>query len=94
MIRIVAENLLKEGKKEAFKELCKELIEKSQAEAGCIEYDLYEDTKNPNLVAFLEAWKDEDALAKHGASEHFTRIVPTLKELTTGGEVHMYTKAD
>jgi quinol monooxygenase YgiN len=92
MIKIVARNTVQEGKKEEFLSLVKELIEKSRAEDGNISYDLCEDIKDPNVLTFIEEWKDQAAIRIHNACEHFTRIVPQIGKLTVagGGEVRLY----
>lgn len=94
MIRIIARSTIKEGKREEFLSLVKELVEKSRAEEGNVYYDLCEDINNPNVLTFIEAWKDQNAIQIHNASEHFTRIVPQTGELTVpeGGEVRFYTQ--
>ena len=58
MIKIVAKNILKEGKKVEFIKTAEELIQKSRAEEGNISYSLFEDVNNENIVAFIEEWKD------------------------------------
>ena len=91
MITIVAKSVIKEGKKEEFMALTKELIEKSRAEVGCLAYDLYEDIKNPNVVAFIERWQDMKTIAAHNKSPHFTSIVPKLGGLREGEmEITLY----
>lgn len=94
MIKIVAKSTVQEGKREEFLALVKELIEKSRAEEGNISYDLWEDIKNPNVLTFIEEWKDQEAISIHNSSEHFTRIVPQIGKLTVadGGEVRLYTQ--
>lgn len=81
MINIVAKNIVKGGKIEEFKALALKLIKESRKEEGCIEYNLYEDIKNSNILTFIEKWKDEEAINLHNKSEHFTSIVPKLGEL-------------
>ncbi|GAA0733646.1 putative quinol monooxygenase [Clostridium oceanicum] len=91
MINIVAKNIVKEGKIEEFKALALKLIKESRKEEGCIEYNLYEDIKNSNILTFIEKWKDEEAINLHNKSEHFTSIVPKLGELLkTDSDVHLY----
>jgi len=63
MITIVAKKTIKEDKKEEFKNLANKLIEESRKETGCIEYDLYEDLRNSNKVAFIEVWESEEAIS-------------------------------
>ena len=84
MIKIVAVNTLKEGKKEEFIKTAQELIKKSREEEGNISYSLFEDIKNENILAFIEEWKDMDAIDFHNNTEHFKRIVPMLAEFKEG----------
>lgn len=81
MIKIVARMLVKADKIEEFKATARELVEKSRAEAGNVFYSLNVNTANPRLLAFIECWKDQDALDSHKATEHFTNIIPKLIEM-------------
>lgn len=90
MIKIVAKNILKEGKKAEFIKTAEELIQKSRAEEGNISYSLFEDVNNENIVAFIEEWKDLKAIEFHNNTEHFKRIVSMLGELREKSEVNLY----
>lgn len=81
MIKIIAKMLVKEGKVEELKSVAAELVKKSQAEEGNIFYTLNVSTENPNLLVFIECWKDQEAINFHNATEHFTRIVPQMGAL-------------
>lgn len=81
MYKIVARLSVKKDKIEEFKETAKELIQKSSAEEGNVFYTLNQDTQDEQKFAFIECWKDEEAMKIHGASEHFTRIFPILSEM-------------
>lgn len=81
MIKVVAKSLAKADKLDIILELSAELVEKTVKEEGCIKYELFQDMKNPNVMIFIEEWESEEALSKHMASEHFTRIVPQLNEM-------------
>ena len=81
MYKIVARLSVKKDKIEEFKETAKELIQKSSAEEGNVFYTLNQDTQDEQKFAFIECWKDEEAMKIHGASEHFTRIFSILSEL-------------
>lgn len=39
-------------------------------EPGCIAYDFYTCTDNPDRLVFVESWKDESAHAYHMEQEH------------------------
>ncbi|MFO7887367.1 MAG: putative quinol monooxygenase [Eubacteriales bacterium] len=93
MIVIVSKNTVKEGKVEEFRNLTKELIKLSQKEEGCIEYNLYQDTENPNILTFIEKWESEEDFKKHKETKHFTNIVPKIKSFNQEGELSLYKKA-
>ena len=91
MIKIVAKSVIKDGQKETYLQLTKELIEKSRQEAGCISYNLFQDINDDSVLTFIEEWQDQKAIDLHNNTEHFTRIVPLLAELRIGkGEVNLY----
>ena len=86
MIKIVAKMLVRADKVEEFKAVAKELVEKSRAEAGNVFYSLNVSTTNPRLLAFIECWKDQEAIDIHNATEHFTGILPKLGEMCEEGQ--------
>ena len=81
MIKIIAKMLVKESEVEHFKELSKELVEKSRAEDGNFSYALNQSIKDPRTLAFIEFWRDQEAIDAHNASEHFRRIFPQTRAL-------------
>ncbi|MFL0168457.1 putative quinol monooxygenase [Candidatus Clostridium helianthi] len=81
MIRIVAQSVVKDDKREEYINLAKELIEKSRQEQGCISYGLFQDIKNPSIITFIEDWEDQKAIDLHNNTEHFKRIVPLFADL-------------
>ena len=66
------------GKKAEFIQIANVIAAGSKKEAGNIEYDLYEDLDDANTVAFIEKWKDQDALDFHEKTEHFTANIGKL----------------
>lgn len=97
MIKIVARMLVKADQVETFKETARELIEKSRAEAGNVFYTLNVSASNPRQLAFIECWKDQEAIAMHNASAHFTGFFPKLSALCEEDvppEVEIYTEVE
>lgn len=90
MIVIVSKNIVQEEQVEKFKALTEELIEKSQQEEGCIEYELYQDINIPTILTFVEKWESQEAIDRHNNSDHFQKIVPEIKKLTKDGELNLY----
>ena len=92
MIKVVAKSVVKKGKLEKYKEIVDELIDKTRNEEKNISYELYQDIDNPQIMTFIEEWKDQAGLDKHMNSEHFVKIVPQLNKLRETGEVNVYQK--
>ena len=62
-------------------------------DAGCIRYELFQDTSNPLLVTMIEEWEDQPSIDKHLNSKHFLDLGPTLGALCSKPvELNMYTK--
>lgn len=92
-IRVVAKNQVEPGKVQKFMDLCKNLIEETLKEKGCIEYGMYQELENPEVLTFLEEWEDENSLNDHLNSRHFKEIFPLLSEcVEKETEVNIYRK--
>ena len=90
-IRVVAKNYVKPEKVREFMDLCKNLVEATLKEEGCIEYGLYQESGNSGILTFLEEWKDEKSLDEHLNSNHFREIFPLFSEhLEKETEVNVY----
>ena len=50
--------------------MVKELVELSQAENGCIAYDVFESSTRFDVMMICETWKDNETLIAHTQSEH------------------------
>lgn len=95
MIKIVAKQVIRKDCIAKYRELTKELVEKSQAEAGNITYTSNQSTTDERVHCFIEIWKDQEAIDIHNASEHFQRIIPQLGELFDEPEtVDLYTEVE
>ncbi len=95
MIKIVAKMKVKEECVEKFLSTAKELVEKSKAEAGNISYSLNRSVSDSCTFAFIEMWKDQEAIDIHNATEHFTTILPKLGEMCESGDpVDLYNEVE
>ncbi len=93
MIKIVARSIVRPECIQQYQALARELVEKSQAEAGNVSYTLNQSTKDPRVHCFLEIWKDQAAIDFHNATEHFTRIVPQLRPMRESSDpVELFTE--
>lgn len=90
MIKIVSKNFINKSEKENFIKTAEELIKKSREEEGNISYCLCEDIENPDILTFIEEWKDMEAIKFHNNTEHFKRIVPLLGKFREKSELNLY----
>jgi Uncharacterized conserved protein len=96
MIKIVAKQTVKQDKIDSFISIAKTLVEETnRSDAGCISYGLFQDSKDPTTLTFIEEWENQDALDKHMAAKHFTQIFPQLGELCEKPvEINAYKKVE
>nr|WP_297166949.1 putative quinol monooxygenase [uncultured Dysgonomonas sp.] len=80
MIKVIAEDFIKEEYLEIVKPLYAELVAKTKEEKDCIEYNLYIDQEDKTHFVFIEEWPDHDALDRHCQTEHFRRLVPAINK--------------
>ncbi|MDW6005078.1 putative quinol monooxygenase [Vibrio mangrovi] len=84
-VYLIAEIQAAAGQAENVSALLQDLVAASQAETGCITYELYQDTTTEGLFVVREIWQSTDALAEHEQSVHFQNFVTTTQDnqLTT-----------
>ena len=81
MFLLLVDLVAKPGKENDLKAVFENLVEPSRAEAGCIEYTLYQSQDNPSAFTVVEKWKDQAALDNHETLPHFTENVPKIGDL-------------
>ena len=81
---IVAKHVIKEGRVDDYIALAEKLVAETRKEEGCIAYALYQDSKDENVLTFIEEWESRDAIKAHFASTHFQKMVPLMKECMEG----------
>ncbi len=86
MLKIVAKSKIKEGFQKQYLEAIKELVAKSQAEEGNVSYTVNQSASDPTVFAFIEVWKDQAAFEYHIKTEHFTTILPKLRDFVEEGQ--------
>jgi len=72
--------------------LCREHVERSRSEPGCISHAVYRDVDEPMRLVFFERWESREALATHfdvpasgafvNAARDLTSEAPTLQIYT------------
>ena len=74
---------------EAYKARCAEVMK----EAGCEQFEVFQSVVNPDKLAILERWTDQEALEAHGQLQR-TRppLRPELRVGTTEREDYTYNR--
>lgn len=69
-VTVVANITAKEGQADLVKGELMKLLEPTHAEAGCINYDLHQDNKNPAHFLFFENWESYELWQDHMKAPH------------------------
>ena len=95
-IGVVARIIAKPDSVEIVREALTSLLEPTRAEAGCIIYELMQNTADPTDFTFYEEWTDEASLNAHGAAAHLKSTFQKLDgHLAAGGhDVRRYSYID
>jgi quinol monooxygenase YgiN len=80
MIFITAKWRVRPEDAERWPEIAREFTDATRAEPGCLWFDWYRDVADPTVYVLVEAFRDDDAGARHVQSEHFTRAQQTLPQ--------------
>jgi len=70
------------------------LLEPTRAEAGCILYELMQNTSDPTDFTFYEEWTDEASLNAHGKTTHLRSTFEKLDGHLAGRDVRRYSFID
>ncbi|HEV2486977.1 MAG TPA: putative quinol monooxygenase [Terracidiphilus sp.] len=71
------------GKEREFREALRQVVEPTQAEAGCRGIHIFESLREPFIFAIHSEWADEAAFALHARLPHTVRFLASAKELLT-----------
>jgi len=85
MIGILATLTVQDGKGEELEAVFRELAPLVRAnEPGNVVYQLTKSRAEPNVYKVLELYKDQEAIAAHGASDHFKAASPKMGACLAG----------
>lgn len=74
-IAIVARYRVRAGEQAAVAEALAEMAAPSRAEPGCLAYHPLRSPQDERLFVIFEAYRDQEAVEAHRASEHYRRLV-------------------
>lgn len=81
MVHVICKMSIQPDQTDVFIEYADELIDATRKEAGCLKYELHRGEED-GIFFFIEDWKDTTELNTHMQSEHFTRLVPLMDEIS------------
>ena len=64
-IRLIIHSRAKAGKGKEYVEAFMPIVKETRSEPGCEQYELYVSASDPDKVALLERWSDQEKLDAH-----------------------------
>ena len=80
-IKVYAVLTAKPGCQERLLVLLKGMVAASRAEAGNLQYDLWQEDENPGRFVLEECYRDELSAAAHKSSPHFLNYLSIINDL-------------
>lgn len=69
ILNVVARIKASPGEAEALEKEMEILVDDTRKEAGCLRYDLFRDTRDPDIFVFVEEWETRPHWESHMAGE-------------------------
>ena len=70
LIKVIARITAKPGTEDRVKSVISSLVEPTRQEAGCLHYELLQNSQDPSEFVLIEEWEDRAALDSHTAASH------------------------
>ena len=80
-LTLIATITARPGHAEAVEAGLRQLVPPSQAEAGCLQYNLHRHQQQANRFIMVEQWQDAAALSAHQQTAHFLHFGETYGSL-------------
>ena len=85
---VVARLTIKKEAIESFVQFAQKIVEETRKEAGCISYNLYENTFGQEAeFIFYEEYKDQAAIDFHNKSEYLKQFFSQITPLLVGAPI-------
>ena len=78
MVKVIAQFFIAEGRLSDAIAAAKELVGKTRAEKGCLQYDMFQDNADSANLVLIEGWATQEDLDVHSESAHFQSLVPKI----------------
>lgn len=80
-LTVIAKFQVKSGSERVAKDKLQGMPAPSRAEAGCLNYDVFQSNDDPAILFTYENWTGQDALDAHMQTPHFKDLDLAFKEL-------------
>jgi len=80
-LTVIAKFQVKSGSEQVAKDKLQGMLAPSRAEAGCLNYDVFQSNDDPAILFTYENWTGKDALNAHMQTPHFKDLDSAFKEL-------------
>jgi quinol monooxygenase YgiN len=87
---LTAQITAKEGFEKELEEACRELVESTVKEDGCISYIFHVNVKKPGEFMFYEQWTNREALNAHMKTDHMARYQEKSRGKTGKGSASFW----
>ncbi len=93
MIKVMATLIAKADKVAETQAALSSLVAPTNAETGCISYELFQSDDDPTEFVTVEEWTDQDAIDSHMGSDHIAAALSAAPEiLAADPKITNYTK--
>ena len=88
-LKVVALLRAKEGSVGVLRDALQAIVEPTRAEPGCLAYDLFESTVDPNTMITVELWRSQADLDAHMETAHIAGAIAAVGDHFAGPpEIH------
>ena len=92
-VTVIAKLKAKPGLEKRVEKELERMVEETQKEAGCINYDLHRHLDEAGTFLFHENWESAEALDKHMQTPHFLNLTKIVDEiLSEPPEISLFEK--
>jgi quinol monooxygenase YgiN len=94
-ITLFATLTVKPGHEAAALNELQQMLKPSQAEPGCLRYEIYQAEKNACSLHLIETYADQQAMEFHSQSSYFQNMVEKVSPLLEKGfDIQLLTRAE
>ncbi|WP_428394510.1 putative quinol monooxygenase [Lichenicoccus sp.] len=83
-IKVVAFVTVRPGTEAEMEEAARACVGPTRQEPGCLSYVLHRDLDNPRRFAFVETWRDAEALDGHFKQPHLEALMAKVQPIADG----------